>query len=75
MLTCGHGRGGRLGHGSETMQLTPRYGAPYMAKDKFYSLKIRINENNGECLHDHLSSLDVLYLGQNITMDEFFTCG
>lgn len=24
VLTCGHGRGGRLGHGSETMQLTPR---------------------------------------------------
>lgn len=22
-LTCGHGRGGRLGHGSETMQLVP----------------------------------------------------
>eukprot|EP00092_Neocalanus_flemingeri_P007797 GFUD01008418.1.p1 GENE.GFUD01008418.1~~GFUD01008418.1.p1 ORF type:complete len:1264 (-),score=415.99 GFUD01008418.1:202-3993(-) len=24
VLTCGHGRGGRLGHGSETMQLVPR---------------------------------------------------
>ena len=24
VLTCGHGRGGRLGHGSETMQLAPK---------------------------------------------------
>jgi len=24
VLTCGHGRGGRLGHGAETMQLVPR---------------------------------------------------
>ena len=24
VMTCGHGRGGRLGHGAETMQLTPR---------------------------------------------------
>jgi len=24
VFTCGHGRGGRLGHGSETMQLVPR---------------------------------------------------
>lgn len=24
VLTCGHGRGGRLGHGSETMQLVPK---------------------------------------------------
>ena len=24
VLTCGHGRGGRLGHGAETMQLIPR---------------------------------------------------
>jgi len=24
VMTCGHGRGGRLGHGSETMQLAPK---------------------------------------------------
>ena len=24
VMTCGHGRGGRLGHGSETMQLIPK---------------------------------------------------
>ena len=24
VMTCGHGRGGRLGHGSETMQLVPK---------------------------------------------------